>query len=381
MKKYAIGIMSGTSLDGIDISLVEIDGVKRNTNVREVFSKTFSYSTKVIEKIKIALDLDQSNSQVICTLNNDLAVLYSECIFNLLEDCNFDISNVDFIASHGQTIYHIAPTESSMGSSLQLGDGSVLAYLTNTTVVSNFRQADIACGGEGAPLVPYADYILFTSGTKTRCMQNIGGISNVTVLPSGSQLDQVYAFDNGPGNMMIDYAMEQLYSKKYDEDGRIAKQGSLIQEFFDEVVNQSFFKEEPPKSTGRELFGKEYTDSLLNKYSNNKSEDIISTFTHITAYTIAESYKDFVFNKHLVDEVIVSGGGSHNSTLLELISTYLDGTKVNVLEKYGFDSDYKEAIAFVILANETLNMNPSNVPSATGAKRNAVLGQISYINK
>lgn len=382
MEKYAIGIMSGTSLDGIDVSLVKISGVKKETVITEIYSNTYSYESGTIQRIKTAISINNSNSELLCSLNVELAQVYSDCVLKLTEECEFPIQKVDFIASHGQTIYHIGdPTKNTVKSSLQLGDGSILANLTNTTVVSNFRQADIACGGQGAPLVPYADYILFNSDEKTRCMQNIGGISNVTVLPKASTLADVFAFDNGPGNMMIDYAMKNLYGKAYDKGGKIANSGILINEMFEEVMELEYFRIEPPKSTGRELFGNQYTDYLLHKYSEFKHEDIITTLTHITAYSIAQSYQMFIFNEHKVDEVIISGGGSHNVTLLKLIKKYLDKKEVHILDEYGVSSDYKEAIAFVILANETLHMNPSNVRGATGAKKDAILGQVSYVMK
>lgn len=382
MKKYAIGIMSGTSLDGIDVSLVEISGVKKSTVVKELFSNTYSYESKMIQRIKDAISIDKSTSELLCSLNVELAILYSECVFKLLEECRYSIDNIDFIASHGQTIYHIGTNHGdTVKSSLQLGDGSVLANLTNTTVVSNFRQADIACGGQGAPLVPYADYILFSSDTKTRCMQNIGGISNVTVLPKSEELSDVFAFDNGPGNMMIDYAVKILYGENYDKGGLIAQRGTLIKKMFEEVLSLEFFKVKPPKSTGRELFGNQYTKYLIHKYAASNKEDIIATLTHITAYSIAQSYQKFVLNKYKIDEVLISGGGSHNKTLVQLIKQYLKKEEVFLLDEYGVSSDYKEAIAFVILANETLHRNPSNVKGATGAQREAILGQVSYVIK
>ncbi len=381
MKKYAIGIMSGTSLDGIDISLVEIDGVKENTVINEVYSNTYSYPKETLKRIKEAINIKTSTSSLLCSLNVELSQVYSKCIFALLEEINISIKEISFIASHGQTIYHISNDSEYQKSSLQLGDGSYLANLTNTTVVSNFRQADIALGGEGAPLVPYADYILFRDKDKTRCMQNIGGIANVTVLPNGCSVDDVYAFDNGPGNMMIDYAMEELYNKPFDMNGDIALTGTVIKELLEEVLSLDFFEEKPPKSTGRELFGVEYIKTLLQKYKANKKEDIITTFTHITALSIAKSYEDFISVEHEIDEIIVSGGGARNKTLLSLIEEYTNNKNVFILDEFNVKSDYKEAIAFIILANETLNHNPSNIIKATGAKSRAILGQVSYVLK
>ncbi|MBU1020193.1 MAG: anhydro-N-acetylmuramic acid kinase, partial [Firmicutes bacterium] len=202
MKKYAIGIMSGTSLDGIDVVLCEIEGSFRNTKITVINAKTYSYEPDLLERIKQCIHLEESNVALICSVNFEIAKAYSDCVFDLCADTKIEISDISFIASHGQTVFHVAEdSEEYVKSSLQIGDGSVLANLTNTTVVSNFRTADIAVGGCGAPLVPYADYILFQNSNKTRLLQNIGGISNVTVVPKQGNLQDVFAFDNGPGNM------------------------------------------------------------------------------------------------------------------------------------------------------------------------------------
>lgn len=380
MIKRAIGLMSGTSLDGIDVVLAEIEGSQQSTQVKVLHTYTYEYENSLLNKIRKAIKDEYVTSKLLCSLNFEIAEAYSKCILSFCERYGIDIHSVDYIASHGQTIYHIAEDESDyQASSLQLGDGSVLANLTNIKVVSNFRTADMAYGGQGAPLVPYADYVLFNSKDKTRLLQNIGGIANVTILEKNKGLDDCIAFDNGPGNMMIDYAMQKLFNKKYDDSGMIASKGIVITELFEEVVSNKYFKKLPPKSTGRELFGNQYTDILLNKYASFDKEDIIATLTHITAYTIAKSYQDFCERE--IDEVIISGGGAHNKTLIELIKYYLSNDQVFVLEDFGYSSDYKEALAFIILGNETLQHNPSNVIKATGAKKYSILGQVSYVLK
>ncbi|MFW5889160.1 MAG: anhydro-N-acetylmuramic acid kinase AnmK [Bacillota bacterium] len=381
MKKLAISMMSGTSLDGIDILLGGIEGSKESTTVNVIHTKTYPYEDKLLKKIKNAISLTDSTSKLLCSLNYELAEAYSKCVFAFCEEFKIDIAKIDFIANHGQTIYHIAENETGyVKSSLQLGDGSVLANLTNTLVVANFRMADIARGGNGAPLVPYANYVLFKDKCKNRVLQNIGGIANLTYLPKNCKIDDIIAFDNGPGNMMIDYAMQVLFNKKYDEFGLIAKTGSIIKDMFDEVINHPYFTKQPPKSTGRELFGKEYCDYLLNKYQNFAKADLICTFTNISAYTIAKSYQNFLDNSKIA-EIIISGGGAKNKTLIDLIKDYSNIKAVYVLEDYGYDSDYFEALAFLILANETLLGNPTNIPKATGANDYALLGQISPVRR
>lgn len=382
MKKIGIGIMSGTSLDGIDVVISSIEGTHENIQLQIIKANTYSYDSEILIKIKQVLNDETSSSRLLCSLNVELAEEYSKCVFAICKEAKVDIGNVDFIASHGQTVYHITEdTDKEVRSSLQLGDGSVLANLTNTTVISNFRLADIAQGGQGAPLVPYADYVLFQHKDKTRLMQNIGGISNVTCLPKGGTKDDVFAFDNGPGNMMIDYAAHILFAQKYDTDGEIAKQGDLIQPMFDEIMALNYFKQIPPKSTGRELFGNHYTATILEKYKSENKNDVIATLSHITAFSIVDSYRKFITSKFPIDEVIISGGGAYNTHLIELIKFYLNSENVFVLEEYGYSSEYKEALAFLILGSETLNFVPSSMKSATGAKKNTILGQISYVVK
>ena len=380
MKRIAIGIMSGTSLDGIDVVLGSIEGSGIDTRVSVISSATYKYENLLVKKIKKAISNEFCTSKDICSLNYELAEAYSKCVFRLCEEADISLSNINFIASHGQTIYHITETQNGyIRSSLQLGDGSVLANLTNTTVISNFRAADIAKGGQGAPLVPYADYILFKHEALNRIMQNIGGISNATVIQKGATIDDVFAFDNGPGNMMIDHAMKVLFNQEYDDEGLVASKGVIIKPMFDEILSNDYFSLKPPKSTGRELFGSQYTNYLLEKYKSYDKNDIICTLTNITAYTIANSYINFVEEKMTIDEVIISGGGAHNKTLLHLIRYYLEKENVYILDEYGYSSDYKEALAFLILGNETLHGNPSNIINATGASEYTVLGQISRV--
>ncbi|MDA3931346.1 MAG: anhydro-N-acetylmuramic acid kinase AnmK [Tenericutes bacterium] len=382
MKKLAISMMSGTSLDGIDIIFGEIEGSKETTKVEILHAKTYPYEKNLLIKIKKAISLDASTSKLLCSLNYELAEAYSKCVFSFCKDFNIKMDNINFIANHGQTIYHIAEDEDDyVSSSMQLGDGSILANLTKTMVVSNFRMADIARGGNGAPLVPYANYVLFKSNQTNRILQNIGGIANLTYLEKNCKLDDVIAFDNGPGNMMIDYAMQRLYNKAYDESGLIAKSGYIIKQMFDEVINHPYFLKKPPKSTGRELFGKEYCDYLINKYNQFEKQDLVCTLTNITAYTIVKSYKTFLEGYSPLDEIIVTGGGSRNNTLLDLIRYYSKSDNVCLLEDYGYDSDYFESLAFLILANETLLGNASNVPNATGADDYVILGQISPVRR
>ena len=378
--EYCIGIMSGTSLDGIDVALCKIKGYGLDTDIKLISFKTYHYSDDVLNDIKKSLDLKISNSQLLCSLNFKLGLEYANAVKSLLKSENIDCSKIKFIANHGQTIYHQPQNNGNfVKSSLQLGDSATIAYQCKTTVVSNFRAGDIAAAGDGAPLVPYVDYILYRDDKKSRALHNLGGISNMTILPKSCDIEDIIAFDTGPANMMINRAMEQLFNCGYDKDGNIASQGNLIIKMLNELLDNQYFKQHPPKSTGRELFGTEHTDCIIDKYKKFKKEDIIHTITIFTAQSIVNAYKDFVFDKYKIDEIIFTGGGAYNIFLIKTIKQMFNNeVNIKTLEDTGGNSDAKEAIAFAILGNETLHKNYNNAPSATGASNKVILGQINY---
>lgn len=382
MKKKAIGLMSGTSLDAIDLVLCEIEGSYLDTKITEIAFESFPFNEALRQKTLKAIQLEHSNAKDLCSLNFELGYAFSDCVNQFLANNHLKPDDIYFIASHGQTIYHIPMDEDNhLRSTLQLGDGSIISNLTGITTISNFRTADMALGGQGAPLVPYAEYLMYSSREKNRAMHNLGGISNLTVLNKDLNEDLVFAFDTGPANMMIDYGMRVLYKKTYDAFGQIARQGKLIKAMYDEVMSESYFRLLPPKSTGRELFGDDYTKRLLDKYALNKHEDIIHTLTKITSDSIIEAYQTNVLNKVAIDEIIFSGGGAYNQYLIELIQQGLPNIEVRRLEDLGFNSQSKEATAFVVLGNETLQGHYNHLLNATGANRYGVLGQISLSYK
>jgi len=376
--KLACGIMSGTSLDGIDVVIATISGTGLTTKIEMIAGKTFDYPPMLLEKVKLAVT-DQLTVKDVSSLHFELGRLYASCVISLCKELKLSPSSLNFIASHGQTVYHQSKIEDTrLPSTLQLGSGSVIAGLTETTVVSDFRIADMIQGGQGAPLVPYVDYLLLSSSDKSRIAQNIGGISNITYLPKTKNEHDVYAFDTGPGNMMINYAMEKLYNKPYDDCGQIAKKGQLILPLYDEIMQHPFVHQMPPKSCGREQFGGAYTQTLMTKYKNHAPEDIIHTLTVATASTMISNIKQFILNKHEIDELIISGGGVHNQFLMNFIQKSLPDIKVLSSDDVGLSSDYKEALAFIVLGNQTLFQQTANLPSATGAKKHVVLGTVSY---
>lgn len=382
MKKLAIGIMSGTSLDGIDVVIVEIEKIENDSKYEALYFETFKYEEGLLTKIKKSLSNEESSSELICSLNFELGFAYGEAVKKLCDLYKISLNDIDFIASHGQTIYHISENNNGyVKSSLQLGEGSVIANMCNTTVVSNFRCADISVGGQGAPLVPYADFILFGNKNVSRVTNNIGGISNVTVLDKSGDINDIIAFDTGVGNMMIDYACKMLLGIDYDNKGLIARSGKVIDQLLEELLTHKFLFKYPPKSTGREEFGDQYTKNIINRFREFKPEDIICTLTHFTASSIVSAYKSYIITKVDIDEIIISGGGAYNDYLIDLLKEKFTNIKVLTLEDLGMNSSSKEALAFVVLGNETLNMNYSNIKSATGAKRNVILGQINYVLK
>ncbi|EPC8421275.1 MULTISPECIES: anhydro-N-acetylmuramic acid kinase AnmK [Bacillus cereus group] len=378
---YIAGIMSGTSLDGIDVALVHIEGSGVESKVKLIHFITVPFCNDMKNEIQQALSIENSNVQLICSLNFKLGLCFANAVREVCKEANFPLGQLNLIGSHGQTIYHQPKHDGNMiPSTLQIGEPAVIAYETNTTVISNFRTMDIAAGGQGAPLVPYSEIILYRHPTKNRLLQNIGGIGNVTIIPSHLSDKNVIAFDTGPGNMVIDEMCQRLFQLSYDQNGKIAKQGVVVDEILTYCMNHPFLKMNPPKSTGREQFGEEFVSELLKRYERHSKENIVTTVTMFTARSIVHQYKEFILPYYEIDEVILGGGGSYNRTLVEMIRNGLKEEKCALFlqEDIGYSSEAKEAIAFAILANETYHRNPSNVPSATGAKQSVVLGNITF---
>lgn len=367
----AIGIMSGTSLDGIDVCVVDINKKEEYEYAIKAF-ESFPYKEEIVNKIKEVSNLKTSNVQKICSLNVEISYEYVEAIKKCLSLYNIKIKDIEFIAMHGQTIWHNPDNMDGYASStLQIGDPSVIAYEFNKKVISNFRMMDMAAGGCGAPLIPFVDYLLYNSKEKNIAMQNIGGIGNVCYMKKGTSINEIVAFDTGPGNMMIDEATLILFNKPFDESGNIAKSGTINKEVLDELLNDEYIKKPYPKSTGREKYNTEFVNNVINKIlsSGGKKEDVISTLTAFTAYSIIYAYDNFLGD---IDQVIVSGGGSHNEYMMNIL-------KEKYHEKVIIENrtDAFEAFGFAILGHMTLLNKPSNVPVVTNASRQVVLGNIT----
>ena len=380
-KMRVAGLMSGTSADGVDVAVIDIT----EKNITLLAFETFPYPAALKKTVFELFQSNKSGVADICHFNFVLGETFAEAVIKLCKKYKIALSSIDLIGSHGQTIYH-QPKGRRFGkriipSTLQIGEAAVIAERTGITTVSDFRPRDMAASGQGAPLVPFADYVLFKSTTLSRAVQNIGGIANVTYLPKNCEPKNIIAFDTGPGNMVIDRLM-QLISKgrqKYDRGGKTAARGTVNKAMLNELMKHPFFKLSPPKSTGREQFGWDYCDKLYKKTFKKhlSKEDILATATAFTAQSIADSYKRFL--PAIPDEVILCGGGSHNKTLIKMLKQNLSKAIIRTSDEFGISSDAKEAISFAILAYNTIKGIPNNVPSATGANRQLILGKITLV--
>ncbi|MGF7141604.1 anhydro-N-acetylmuramic acid kinase [Anaerotaenia torta] len=385
--RRVIGLMSGTSVDGIDAALVEISGDVYDGNIRLCAFENKPFPRQVKQKIFELFDTQKATVDKVGYLNALLGELYADAVYSVVTKAGLRICDIDLIGSHGQTIYHHPQVREEDGYAVrytvQIGEGAVIANRTGIPCVSDFRTADIAAGGQGAPLVPFTEFLLYRKKEKTVLLQNLGGIGNITVLPKDCSIDQVSAFDTGPGNMVID-GLVSIYTRNQshmDEGGRIAARGKVNRRLLEELCGHSYFQEKPPKSTGREMFGSSYISEIYQKAMqwDIAMEDVIATATDFTAWSIADSYRRYILPHHPADQLVIGGGGSYNKTLVSMIHKRMEtfGTEVSVQEDLGFSSDAKEAVAFALLADCTLAGRCNNVPSVTGARKPVVMGKIS----
>ena len=378
--KLVVGLMSGTSVDGIDVALVEIKGNGTGTKLRQIDFLTIPFPEGLSEFILKNSTSGSADIGEIARLNFLLAQLYAAAVSSVCKQSRINIERIDLIGSHGQTIHHLPKSVRMFGqdvaATLQIGDPSVLAKVTGKITVGDFRVGDMALGGQGAPLVPYFDYILFRSEKVSRALLNIGGIANITLLPKGCGEQDVVAFDTGPGNMLVDQLMKILFDKDFDKNGVVASSGTIRKEILEYLMNDEFIKSSPPKSTGRERYGDEFTRKILEKFAGYSREDLIATVTEFTAAAVHESFKVFLSGKGGLEELYVSGGGVHNQSMMDSLRQHFVGTEVREAESLGISSDAKEAICFAVLANETISGNATNLPQVTGASKATVLGKI-----
>ncbi|MCL5773970.1 MAG: anhydro-N-acetylmuramic acid kinase [Firmicutes bacterium] len=379
--RLVAGLMSGTSADGVDLAITQISGNGLDMKTKVLHYQFFPYAQKLKEEI---LGLSCSNNSalsMISPLNFYLGEIFAEAVISGCKSAQINVSKLDLIASHGQTVYHNPEGSKILGknipSTIQIGESSVIASKTGVMTVSDFRPADMAAGGQGAPLVPYADFILYRDLSRSRLSLNIGGISNITYIPAAASMSEVIAFDCGPGNMVIDYMAGKFSrgKKSIDEDGKRASSGKIQKDILKTLIKHPFIKKKPPKSTGREEFGEEFAGNILKRYKKAKPDDMMATVTAFTAEAIAGNIKSFI--PALPHDIILGGGGAPAFILLNLLKEKIEGVKFLTSDDFGIPLKAKEALSFAILGNETVFGYPSNVPSATGASRNAVLGKIT----
>lgn len=376
------GVMSGTSADGMDVALAQIQGRGFNLQIKPLCHEHFPYPRRVREAVLAAMNAHQASVADLSRLNFLLAELYADAIKKTQQRTG--AKKLDLIGCHGQTIYHQGDPSPYLGrkiaSTWQTGEGSVIAARLGVPVVSDFRPADMAAGGKAAPLVPFLDYVLLRDRRVGRIVQNLGGIANLTAIPAGAKPEQVMAFDTGPGNMLIDQLTQLLFDQPYDRNGNIAARGHVLEPVVKETLRNPFFRQKPPKTAGREEFGREFAQQFLRLCGNAAKADVITTATALTGISIADALKSFVLPTGAYREYIVSGGGVANPSLLAMLARGASGLglKLKTIDEFGIPSQAKEAVAFAVLAYQTWHRQPSNIPSATGASRPAVLGKISY---
>ncbi len=380
--KLVIGLLSGTSIDGIDAVLVKIQKFGVNTKLSVLDFKTYRFPPKVKLAVLKNSSVKTARIDEICRLNAVLGKLFADSALKLCQTNGLKPTDIDFIGSHGQTIHHLPKPKDFLGfklkSTLQIGDPSVIASLTGITTVGDFRVSDCAAGGDGAPLVPYLDYILFRSKTVNRALLNIGGISNITILSKNCSKSAVTAFDTGPGNMLIDGLVKKLFGLEFDKHGKIASKGTVNAKLLSWLKKDNYHAKKPPKSTGREHYNNRFQSQLLRAAKGLSNFDIIRTVTEFTAYSIWCNYKKFLSKKCSIDELIISGGGAKNPVIYQSLSNYFKEVVINQVNLSGINIDNKEAVLFAVLANECLARNSANMPSVTGAKKNVVLGKICF---
>jgi len=379
------GVMSGTSADGIDVALVRITPGRNNPQITLLAHEGFRYPAALRRAVLTAMNASATSTAELARLNWRLGVAYAEAVSAACEKHGVQ---PELVGCHGQTLYHQSRAATYAGRNFtctwQAGEAALIASTIRVPVVSNFRPADMAAGGQGAPLVPLLDYVLFAHARRSRVLQNIGGIANLTAIPAGTAPDAVIAFDTGPGNMVIDALAQLLYAKDYDRNGACAAQGKVLKPVLAHALRNPYFSLRPPRTAGREQFGREYAASFLAqcKQISRRPEDALATATALTAESIARSFRRYV-RSHMKDtavDYIVSGGGARNATLMAMLTQKLEpmGCRLAASEEFGLPVAAKEAAAFALLAWYTWHRLPANVPAATGAARLAILGQVSY---
>ncbi len=381
-----LGLMSGTSADGIDVALTRISGAPPKINTTLLAHTSAKFSPVLRKEILRVAEGHPITAGSLSQLNFRLGEFFAEAVLAACRRFRVSPSRISLIGSHGQTVFHQGTPVSCFGrltaSTFQIGDPAVIAAKTGITTVGDFRPADIALGGQGAPLVPYADYLLYRHAKLGRVSLNLGGIGNITVLPRAAKPAEVFAFDTGPGNMLIDALVSHFTHgrQRFDKDARLARSGRSIPALLDELMRDPYLRLAPPKSTGREYYGQAYMQKLLALGSRYRAKraDLLRAATIFTALSVVDALNRFVLPQSKIHQLIVSGGGAHNPLILAQLDAALPGIELLPSSRLGIPEDAKEAYAFALLAYESFHQRPANLPSATGARGPAILGKICY---
>lgn len=374
-----LGLMSGTSADGIDIALCDINNTSDIFSANIIAGHTYPYTSELRQRILDNCDRISSRVDEIAQLSFDLAETFANAIHEFSKDYNINLNDVDLIGSHGHTLWHNVQADGRVSATFQIGEGAVIAECTGITTINNMRARDVACGGQGAPLTGYVDWLLLRHPKKWRAVQNIGGMGNVTFLPPLSEQNlRPIAFDTGPGNALIDVAVMHFTDgeQHYDKDSKLAQDGRIDELWLDDLLQHPYYQRDYPKTTGREMFGTEAALALIDEAQQRGlgKNEIIATLTALTATNIVDAYKRFA--PAPISEIILGGGGKHNPMIVGMISDLLAPAKVMTHEDIGISSDFKEALVFAILAYETWHGRVGTLPSLTGADHATLLGQI-----
>ncbi|RZK93100.1 MAG: anhydro-N-acetylmuramic acid kinase [Pedobacter sp.] len=380
-KRLIIGLMSGTSMDGLDIALCRVKGNGAETDIEVLEFKTAAFTDDFRAKIKAIFSKRQVDLQLVCLMNEHIANVHAGLINDALKEWGYKSEEIDFIASHGQTIFHAPKSlhklEEYPNGTLQIGDGDHIAVKTGIITLSDFRQKHLAAGGEGAPLAVYGDYLIFSKAGEDRIMLNIGGIANFTYLPGNLNTAEIFSTDVGPGNTLMDQYVQKYYDRFYDKNAEVALSGELNKNLLSALLNCAFFEEDFPKTTGPELFNLEYLEQAQNSSStqNINTQDIVATLCHFSAETITNAIKK-CFGANAAAHIFMSGGGMHNPLLVSLLKTKLPHSTFHTTDDLGINPDAKEAVLFAVLANETICGSPINFGHRQGVP-SVCMGKIS----
>jgi anhydro-N-acetylmuramic acid kinase len=377
-ERVVAGVMSGTSLDGVDVAVARIEGSGRTLALEQRAFVHTPYPSVLRDALHCNVEVGTSDVRALSQLNALLGRVFADAVTRAADAAGHGLSGLDLVGSHGHTVHHVPDAEPFAGaeavaSTFQLGDPAVVAARLGLPVIGDFRTADVALGGQGAPLVPYFDWALFTDDREHRALLNLGGIANVTLLPRAGETSAVTAFDTGPANMVIDALAQRFYGEPFDRDGAHAAVGTPNEATLTDLLADDYFHRPPPKSTGREAFGTAYVDALVAR--GGTPDDLLATATALTARSVAGALAHFA-TEHPPDVLIVSGGGTRNAELMRQLRAVVAPLRVCTSADFGIGPDAKEALCFAVLAHEWCNGVPTNLPSVTGASRPALLGKL-----